>query len=66
MHLNLIESCALQVLYLTSLLEMSIIDISRRGAAIKIDIDQEPAFCGLGPSHAAIGINNQVTECETL
>ena len=49
-----------QVLYLTSLLEMSIVDISRRNPAIRIDIDKEPAFCGLGPSHAAIGINNQV------
>ena len=39
---------------------MSIVDISRRGVAIKIDLEQEPAFCGLGPSHAAIGINNQV------
>ena len=39
---------------------MSIVDISRRSAAIKIDIEKEPAFCGLGPNHAAIGINNQV------
>ncbi|GAX77949.1 hypothetical protein CEUSTIGMA_g5391.t1 [Chlamydomonas eustigma] len=50
-----------QVLYLTSLLEMSIVDLNRRGFAIKLDIEKEPAFCGLGPNHAAIGMNNQVS-----
>ena len=49
-----------QVIYLTSLLEMSVVDMTHKGAVSKIDIETEPSFCGLGPEHAAIGMNNQV------
>lgn len=55
------DSHASKVLYLTSVLEMTVADVTRRGLAIRIAIDNEPAFSGLGPSHAAIGMNNQVT-----
>eukprot|EP00798_Chlamydomonas_sp_ICE-L_P012670 gene12669-15902_t len=49
-----------KVMYLTSLLEMSIVDIHKRLAPVKIALETEPAFCGLGPTHAALGMNNQV------
>ena len=47
-------------MYLTSLLEMSVVDINRRLQPIKVELESEPAFCGLGPEHAAVGMNNQV------
>lgn len=50
-----------RVLYLTSLLEMTIMDVTRRQTVARIELESEPAFCGLGPSHAAMGMNNQVT-----
>lgn len=49
-----------RVMYLTSLLEMSVVDAARQQPPARIDIDTEPAFCGLGPDHAALGMNNQV------
>mmetsp|Transcript_36982 Transcript_36982/g.82211 ORF Transcript_36982/g.82211 Transcript_36982/m.82211 type:complete len:1366 (+) Transcript_36982:300-4397(+) len=49
-----------KVIYLTSLLEMSVVDVTRRATTSRIDIESEPAFCGLGPGHAALGMNNQV------
>lgn len=49
-----------RVLYLTSLLEMTIMDVTRRQTVARIELESEPAFCGLGPSHAAMGMNNQV------
>lgn len=54
------DSCGTKALYLTSLLEMSVSDVHKRGASVRIDLQTEPAFCGLGPSHAAVGMNNQV------
>ncbi|PNW73788.1 hypothetical protein CHLRE_13g572700v5 [Chlamydomonas reinhardtii] len=48
-----------RVLYLTSLLEMTLLDVSRRQTVARIELENEPAFCGLGPSHAAVGMNNQ-------
>lgn len=50
-----------RVLYLTSLLEMTVMDVNRRNAVARIELETEPAFCGLGPSHAAVGMNNQVS-----
>ncbi|KAG1674427.1 hypothetical protein FOA52_012954 [Chlamydomonas sp. UWO 241] len=56
------DSHATKVMYLTSVLEVTIADMSStRAPPVKIDIDSEPAFCGLGPSHAAMGMNNQVS-----
>ncbi|KXZ49298.1 hypothetical protein GPECTOR_22g892 [Gonium pectorale] len=49
-----------RVLYLTSLLEMTILDVTRRQTVARIELETEPAFCGLGPAHAAMGMNNQV------
>eukprot|EP00967_Tisochrysis_lutea_P019650 scaffold22349_cov21-Tisochrysis_lutea.AAC.3 len=48
-----------QVIYLTSLQEMTLVDMSNRGVTSKIEIESEPSFCGLGPNHAAVGMNNQ-------
>lgn len=33
----------------------------RRGVVSKLEIETEPAFCALGPAHAAVGMNNQVS-----
>jgi hypothetical protein len=50
-----------KVMHLTSLMEMSVQDLSRKGGApMVLEVEVEPAFCGLGPEHAAVGINNQV------
>lgn len=49
-----------KVIYLTNLLELSILDVNKRTPGTKIDIETEPAFTGLGPNHAAVGMNNQV------
>ncbi|GLC35581.1 hypothetical protein PLESTB_000191100 [Pleodorina starrii] len=49
-----------RVLYLTSLLEMTVLDVTKRQTVARIELETEPAFCGLGPQHAAMGMNNQV------
>ncbi|KAF5840991.1 hypothetical protein DUNSADRAFT_14848 [Dunaliella salina] len=50
-----------KVIYLTSLQEMTLVDMSNREVSpTKIEIESEPSFCGLGPNHAAVGMNNQV------
>lgn len=54
------DSFDTQVMYLTSMLEMTVIDTSKRGQTLRLDIETEPSFCGLGPNHAAVGMNNQV------
>ena len=38
---------------------MTLLDVSRRQTVARIELENEPAFCGLGPSHAAVGMNNQ-------
>ena len=53
--------CFAQVIYLTSLQEMTLVDMNNRGVASKLQIESEPSFCGLGPNHAAVGMNNQVS-----
>lgn len=54
---------ASRVLYLTSLLEMTVLDVTKRQSVARIELETEPAFCGLGPHHAAMGMNNQVRPC---
>ena len=54
------DSFDTQVMYLTSMLEMTVIDTAKRGQPVRLDIETEPSFCGLGPNHAAVGMNNQV------
>ena len=49
-----------RVLYLTSVLEMSVVDINRQNPPVKVDLETEPALCALGPSHAAVAMNNRV------
>jgi WD repeat-containing protein 19 len=49
-----------QVVYLSSLRELTIVDVTSRHEAIKIDIVIEPAFVSLGPLHVAVGMNNHV------
>ncbi|GFH09592.1 WD_REPEATS_REGION domain-containing protein, partial [Haematococcus lacustris] len=45
---------ATKVMHLTSLLELSVVDVTRRGVVSKVVVESEPAFCGLGPNHAAV------------
>jgi WD repeat-containing protein 19 len=40
--------------------QMTLLDISKRTTLARMELDSEPAFCGLGPNHAAVGMNNQV------
>lgn len=49
-----------QIAYLTSLLELTLLDTKAKGTTAKIAIETEPSFCGLGPDHVAVGMNNQV------
>lgn len=55
-----------KIAYLTSLLEISVMDIggsgggSSRGPGCNVQLETEPAMCGLGPNHLAVAINNQV------
>ena len=53
------------MVYLTSLLELSVVDVltEQRWA---VRIDTEPAFLALGPAHLATGMNNQVRPTHPL
>lgn len=44
---------------LSSLGEMTVHDVSTHKSTI-LQVDCEPSFCSLGPSHLAVGLNNQV------
>eukprot|EP00899_Mesostigma_viride_P009995 jgi/Mesvir1/18998/Mv18958-RA.1 len=46
--------------YLTSLMEVSVVDVLGQLPPVKIEIETEPLFCALGPAHVALGMNNQV------
>mmetsp|Transcript_37661 Transcript_37661/g.118764 ORF Transcript_37661/g.118764 Transcript_37661/m.118764 type:complete len:1376 (+) Transcript_37661:207-4334(+) len=48
-----------RLVYLTSLLELSVIDVLGHEVPSKIEIETEPAFVALGHSHVAVGMNNQ-------
>jgi WD repeat-containing protein 19 len=58
------DSFQTKVVYLTSLSEVSVVDIATRTLPLKIQLATEPAFCGMGPDHVAAGINNQVGDCQ--
>jgi hypothetical protein len=52
---------------LTSLGEMTVHDVTTHSSTV-VHVDCEPSFCSLGPSHLAVGLNNQVlfyTHCST-
>ncbi|MEW5304579.1 MAG: hypothetical protein WDW36_007181 [Sanguina aurantia] len=53
------DFCGSKVIYMTSLLEMSLVDVARKLSPARIEIETEPSFCGLGPAHAVVGMNNQ-------
>jgi WD repeat-containing protein 19 len=46
--------------YLSSLRELSIIDVTGRDNPIHISVSIEPAFVAIGPRHVAVGMNNRV------
>ena len=46
--------------HLTSLSEVSVVDVLSSSPASKLEVACEPAFCAVGPEHIAVGMNNQV------
>lgn len=48
-----------RIAYLTSLLEVSVVDHMGEKEAINISIDVEPTFIACGPYHIAAGMNNR-------
>ena len=47
--------------YCTSLQELAVMDVMRKGSQMRITIPTEPAFLALGPQHLAVGMNNKVS-----
>lgn len=48
------------VAYLSSLRELSIVDVLGRDQPIHIAVSIEPFFVAIGPRHVAVGMNNRV------
>jgi WD repeat-containing protein 19 len=48
-----------RLVYLTSLLEVTLQDSVQGEQPMPISIDVEPSFLGLGPFHLAVGMNNR-------
>lgn len=48
-----------RVVRLSSLLELSVEDHFSERTTVKVPIETEPAYAGLGPLHVAVGMNNQ-------
>lgn len=48
------------LMHLTSLLEAVVVDVPTRNQICRAELAAEPALCGIGPRHMAVGINNQV------
>lgn len=48
------------VAYLSSLRELSVVDVLGRDAPIHIAVSIEPSFVTIGPRHVAVGMNNRV------
>lgn len=47
--------------HLTSLSEVVVMDVLAGGSPpARLEVACEPAFCAVGPSHVAVGMNNQV------
>jgi WD repeat-containing protein 19 len=46
--------------YLSSLRELSVVDVVRRGRSYEIPLKLEPAVIAIGAKHAAAGMNNKV------
>jgi len=48
------------VAYLSSLRELTVVDIIGRDSPIYIQVSIEPSFVAIGPRHVAVGMNNRV------
>lgn len=50
--------CCIRIAYLTSLLEVTIVNQVEEVDPVTIQIEVEPAFIACGPYHVAVGMNN--------
>lgn len=54
------EANGSRMVVLSSLNELSVINVVSRSPVARVQVDLEPAVVGLGPSHVAAGMNNTV------
>uniref|UniRef100_A0A1I8I8I8 WD_REPEATS_REGION domain-containing protein n=1 Tax=Macrostomum lignano TaxID=282301 RepID=A0A1I8I8I8_9PLAT len=54
-------ACQTRIAYLTSLLEVTLVDpVDTSVQAKNLSVEVEPTFIGLGPEHLAVGMNNRI------
>merc|ERR1719352_1370934 len=57
---TLAAACHSRLAYLTSLRELTIVDVAHESSKLTITTDIEPSFVALGPDHCAAGMNNRM------